>query len=70
MAKGDADHAAADFSEAIIADPKSVDDYYNRAIAYGSQRNKIVFALLDFTQAIRLDPKNYLAFFNRGNTYG
>jgi lipoprotein NlpI len=54
-AKGDNDHAIADFSEAIRLDPKSADAYYNRGLAYLYSAD-LAKALADVSEASNLDP--------------
>ena len=61
--------AIADFTKAIELDPKKVQAYYNRGIAYNDLK-KYAEAIADFTKTIELEPKNVGAYVNRGNAYG
>jgi lipoprotein NlpI len=55
-AESENDHAIADYSEAIVLDPKNMSAYFNRGLAnlYSGDIHK---ALADLTQAAALDPK-------------
>ena len=64
-AKGDLDHATADFSQAIRINPRSAIAYFNRGIAHGLRR-EFDRALADLNEAIRLSPKNAEYFEVRG----
>ncbi len=55
-AKGDNDHAMADYTEAIRLDPKLANAYDNRGRAYRA-KGENDRAVRDFKEAIRLDPK-------------
>jgi len=76
--KGDYDKAIADLNQAIRLDPKNVDAYINRGIAYLNLGNAVPWgevelhkiveyekAIADFTQAIKLDPKNARIYYYR-----
>ena len=54
----------ADYNEAINLNPKLVDPYNNRGVAY-ERRREYARALADFDQAIALDPKKAALFNNR-----
>src|ERR1700736_2539625 len=56
VAKGDLDHAIADYDEAIRLDPKFVNAYYRRGNSYYS-KGDYDRAIADYDEAIRLDPK-------------
>jgi lipoprotein NlpI len=54
-ARGDNDHAIADYGEAIRLEPKSADAYYNRGLAY-LYSGTLDKALADVSEASELDP--------------
>jgi len=60
--------AIPDFDTAIRLNPKYIDAYNNRGIAYFS-KGQYDRAIADHTEAIRLDPKNAVIFYNRGFVY-
>ena len=62
---GDYDRAIAAFSEAIRLEPKNVNAFSNRGIAYAKKGDNDR-AIADYNEVIRLDPKYALAFCNRG----
>src|SRR6516164_8569996 len=64
QAKGQYDHAIADFDEAIRRDPKLAPAFYNRGLAYGS-KDQYDRAIVDFDEAIRLDSRFAFAFNSR-----
>ena len=55
LAKGDNDHALADFTEAIAIDPTDAKAYFNRGNVY-LKMDKATEATADFQQALSLDP--------------
>jgi len=55
-AKGDRDHAIADYTEAIRLDAKLANAYHNRGRAYRA-KSENDRAVVDFKEAIRLDAK-------------
>jgi formylglycine-generating enzyme required for sulfatase activity/Tfp pilus assembly protein PilF len=67
-AKGDLDHAIADYSEAIKLDPKDAVAYVNRGVAYRA-KGDLDHAIADYSEAIKLDPKDAVAYYARGNAY-
>jgi tetratricopeptide (TPR) repeat protein len=67
-AKGDLDHAIADYTEAIRRDPDYATAYNSRGIAYKA-KGDLDHAIADYDQAIRLNPNSAPAFNNRGYAY-
>jgi tetratricopeptide (TPR) repeat protein len=67
-AKGDLDHAIADYTEAIRRDPNYAAAYNSRGIAYKA-KGDVDRAITDYDQAIRLNPGSAPAFNNRGYAY-
>ena len=67
-AKGDLDHAIADYTEAIRRDPDHAAAYNSRGIAYKA-KGDVDKAIADYDQAIRLNPNSAPAFNNRGYAY-
>jgi tetratricopeptide (TPR) repeat protein len=67
-AKGDLDHAIADYTEAIRRDPDYAAAYNSRGIAYKA-KGDVDKAIADYDQAIRLNPNSAPAFNNRGYAY-
>jgi tetratricopeptide (TPR) repeat protein len=67
-AKGDLDHAIADYTEAIRRDPGYAAAYNSRGIAYKA-KGDVDKAIADYDQAIRLNPNSAPAFNNRGYAY-
>ena len=67
-AKGDLDHAIADYTEAIRRDPDYAAAYNSRGIAYKA-KGDVDRAIADYDQAIRLNPNSAPAFNNRGYAY-
>jgi tetratricopeptide (TPR) repeat protein len=65
---GDLERAAADYTEAIRLNPKSVRAYNNRAVVYQSQGD-LERAIADFSAAIRLDPTSSRAYQSRAAAY-
>jgi tetratricopeptide (TPR) repeat protein len=55
-AKGDLDHATADFNQAIRINPRSAIAYFNRGIAYGLRR-EFDRALVDLNEAFVSVPR-------------
>src|SRR5262245_39022006 len=66
---GDYDRAIAAFSEAIRLDPKNVNAFGNRGIAYAKKGDNDR-AIADYNDVIRLSPNYANAFLNRGIAYG
>jgi hypothetical protein len=64
--EGDYFFAAADFSEAIRKDPRSVQAHVNRGVAR-LRLGRINEAVEDFNRAIALSPDDPEIYFNRGN---
>jgi formylglycine-generating enzyme required for sulfatase activity/Tfp pilus assembly protein PilF len=64
-AKGDHDHAIADYSEAIALDKKFTEAYRNRGVAY-VEKGDFDRAFADFDEAIKIDPKNAISYDQRG----
>jgi len=67
-AKGDNEHAIAEYSEAIRFDPKYPIAYNNRGVAYSANGDND-HAIADYTEAIRLNPNVASAYANRGRAY-
>jgi tetratricopeptide (TPR) repeat protein len=67
-AKGDLDHAIADYTEAIRRDPDYAAAYNSRGIAHKA-KGDVDKAIADYDQAIRLNPNSAPAFNNRGYAY-
>jgi tetratricopeptide (TPR) repeat protein len=67
-AKGDYDHAIADYTDAIRIEPGYVLAFYSRGIAYFNRRD-YDRAVADYTVALRLAPGDVLALQNRGHAY-
>jgi len=62
-AKGDYDHAIADYTEAIRIEPN-----YSRGIAYFNKKD-YDRAVADYTMSPRLAPRDIIALQNRGHAY-
>lgn len=60
--------AIADFSKVIELDPKDVDAYFNRGVAY-KKKEQYDLALADYAKVIELSPKDASLYGNRGNIY-
>lgn len=58
----------AECSQAIQRNPRDVDAYYNRGVAYAT-RGEHEKAIADYTQVLKLDPRDACAYANRGNSY-
>jgi lipoprotein NlpI len=56
-ARGDNDHAIADYSEAIRLEPKFADAYHNRGLAY-LYSGDLAKSLADVSEASELDPQD------------
>jgi tetratricopeptide (TPR) repeat protein len=67
-AKGDVDHAIAEYTEAIRFDPRYPIAYNNRGVAYGAKGDND-HAIADYTEAIKLNPRVASAYANRGRAY-
>ena len=65
LAKGDADKAIADYSEAIRLNPQDLGSYGNRAFAL-LRKGETEKAIADGNEMIRLDPKNPAGYSDRG----
>lgn len=68
-AKGDHEHAIADYDEAIKLDPKSASSAYNNRGSARSDKGDVDGALSDFNAAIKLSARYASAYFNRANIY-
>jgi tetratricopeptide (TPR) repeat protein len=71
QAQGDLDHAMADFTESLRADPTYARAYYNRGVIWYRKRDPDR-AIADYSEAIRLDPKSdktAYAYINRGTIW-
>jgi Tfp pilus assembly protein PilF len=55
-------------TDAIIADPKNEEAYYERAFAYYSMK-KFDKAIADYDAVIRLNPRHHWAYNDRGNCH-
>jgi lipoprotein NlpI len=64
----DLDRAIADYNQAIQVDPKFVDAYYFRGVAYENKED-YDRAFVDFTHTIELDPKYASAYKGRCGVY-
>ncbi len=62
-AKGDYDHAIADYTEAIRIEPN-----YSRGIAYFNKKD-YDRAVADYTMSLRLAPRDIITLQNRGHAY-
>jgi len=67
-AKGDTDHAIADYNEAIRLDPDLAEAYSSRGIAYRA-KGDTDRAIADYNEAIRLNPSFAEAYNNRAWAY-
>ena len=54
--EGDFDNAIAEYTRAILLDPKFTSAYHNRGFAYFKKQD-FDRAIADYTEAIRLNPK-------------
>src|SRR6516165_8858348 len=63
-ARGNLDGALADYTKAILINPKYAQTYYNRANVYRA-KGDLERAIADHTKAIKLDPKYAGAYVNR-----
>lgn len=68
VAQGDEAGALAEYSAAILIDPKFADAYNNRGGRYLAQK-KYDLALADLNRAIELDPKHRIAYANRATLW-
>ena len=68
FARGDYDHAIADFSDAIKINSSDSASLTSRGAAYHA-RLEYEAAIADYAAAIKLDPKNVRAWYNRGLAY-
>ena len=57
--------AIADYTQAIVIDPKNSDAFYNRGIVY-SKRDQHQDAIRDFSKAISINPEDADSYMNRG----
>ncbi|MBX3266587.1 MAG: tetratricopeptide repeat protein [Acidobacteria bacterium] len=62
------EQAIAEFSRAIQLDPRFVNAYNNRGIAY-KRLNQLDRSIADFTKGISIDPKDADLFSNRASVY-
>jgi lipoprotein NlpI len=69
VAKGDPDHAIADYTEAIRLDPKFAQAYGSRGNVYLDDKGDLDRAIADYSEMIRLDPKEARIYNNRGLAY-
>jgi tetratricopeptide (TPR) repeat protein len=60
-----ADEALPLYDKVISVDPKSVDAFYGRGIAYG-EMGQYQKAVADYTKALQLSPKRGYIYYNRG----
>jgi tetratricopeptide (TPR) repeat protein len=67
-AKGDLDHAIADYDQAIRFDPDYAPAFNSRGVAYKA-KGDLDRAIADYDQVIRLSPNSAPAFNNRGYAY-
>src|SRR5580704_12694215 len=67
-AKGDYDHAIADYTEAIRIEPNYVLAFYSRGIAHFNKKD-YDRAVADYTVSLRLAPGDVIALQNRGHAY-
>ena len=67
-AKGDYDHALADYTEAIRIEPNYGLAFYSRGIANFNKKN-YDGAIADYTQSLRFAPRDVIALQNRGHAY-
>ncbi|MEI7725300.1 MAG: hypothetical protein WCK09_09365 [Bacteroidota bacterium] len=63
------DNALADFTTALLIDPKSEGVFSDRGIVYAFTGEPLK-AIADFSVSIGMNPKNAKALFNRGVAYG
>ena len=63
---GQCEEAMSDFNRAIEKDPKHVEAYFNRGLAYAQGEDQDDQAISDFNKVIELDPKHASAYNNRG----
>jgi tetratricopeptide (TPR) repeat protein len=68
LGAGRLDDAAVEFSRAIALDPRFVNAYNNRGIAY-KRKNLYDLAIADFTKGISIDAKDPDLFSNRASVY-
>ena len=68
LGKNDYDAAITAFTEALRLDPKNIDAYYKRGMAY-EVKGVYDNAITDFTEAIRLNPSFSLVYSERGNAF-
>jgi tetratricopeptide (TPR) repeat protein len=62
------DRAFADYTQALILNPKLAEAYYNRGVNYGN-KGDYDRAISDFNQVLTLNPKYAQAYYNRGVAY-
>jgi len=67
--KGQLDEAISEWTNAIAADPKQANGYYNRGTIWAQKKN-YNSAIADYNRAIEIDPKWLRYFIMRGNAYG
>ena len=67
-AKGDHDHAIADYSDALEIGPGDAVVYRKRADAF-RLKGALDKAIIDYSKAIELDSKDALAYYFRGVSY-
>src|SRR5262245_41075594 len=64
FAKGDYEHALADFDLAVASDPNYAEAYYNRGITRFRMGN-YERAIADFNRVIQINPRFIKAYINR-----
>jgi tetratricopeptide (TPR) repeat protein len=66
--KGDSDHAIADYTQAIVINPRSAIAYFNRGSIFETKGER-ERAIADFSKAIGLAPRDAEAYVRRGVIY-
>ena len=65
---GQIDRAITAYSKAIKLNPRFIDAYNNRGVAY-AEKAEINLALIDYDKAIELDPESAAVYANRASAY-
>jgi tetratricopeptide (TPR) repeat protein len=68
QAKGDSDHAIADFTQAIEINPQDARAYVRRGSVYQVNGDSD-HAIADYNKAIEINPLYAIAYFNRGGAF-